>query len=87
VHSAVEHSSVIEAASWTQSPTRSVAVDPEGRIDLTALDLEDATVVACQAANHEVGTVQPVAALAERLDGVPLFVDACASAGRMSDWL
>jgi cysteine desulfurase len=83
VHSAVEHSSVIEAATWTQSPTRSVAVDPEGRIDLTAVDLEDATVMACQAANHEVGTVQPVAELADRLDGVPLFVDACASAGRM----
>ncbi len=83
VHSAVEHSSVMEAATWTQSPTRSVPVDPEGRIDLAALDLEDATVVACQSANHEVGTVQPVAELAARLDGVPLFVDACASAGRM----
>ena len=58
-------------------------VDPEGRIDLGALDLEDATVVACQSANHEVGTLQPVADLAARLDGVPLFVDACASAGRM----
>ena len=83
VHSAVEHSSVIEAATWTQSPTRSVPVDPEARIDLAALDLEDATVVACQSANHEVGTVQPVADLAALLDGVPLFVDACASAGRM----
>jgi cysteine desulfurase len=83
VYSAVEHSSVIEAATWTRSPTRSVPVDSEARIDLEALDLEDATVVACQAANHEVGTVQPVADLAARLDGVPLFVDACASAGRM----
>ncbi len=83
VYSAVEHSSVIEAATWTRSPTRSVPVDPEARIDLEALDLEDATVVACQSANPEVGTVQPVADLAARLDGVPLFVDACASAGRM----
>ena len=47
----------------------------------TPSTLEDATVVACQSANHEVGTVQPVAELAARLDGVPLFVDACASAG------
>ena len=40
-------------------------------------------VVAVQAANHEVGTVQPVAEVAARLDGrVPLFVDACAAAGR-----
>ena len=83
VHSAVEHSSVMQAAAWTQSPTRSVPVDHEARIDLEALDLEDATVVACQSANHEVGTLQPVADLAARLDGVPLFVDACASAGRM----
>ena len=83
VHSAVEHSAVIEAATWTQSPTRSVPVDSEARIDLDALDLEDATVVACQSANHEVGTLQPLADLAARLEGVPLFVDACASAGRM----
>ena len=74
---------MLQAAAWTQSPTRSVPVDAEARIDLDALDLEDATVVACQSANHEVGTVQPVAELAARLDGVPLFVDACASAGRL----
>ena len=86
VHSAVEHSAVLQAAAWTRSPTRSVPVDAEARIDLDALDaldLGDATVVACQSANHEVGTLQPVAEVAARLDGVPLFVDACASAGRL----
>ncbi len=83
VHSAVEHSAVLEAAAWTQSPTRSVPVDLEARIELDALDLEDATVVACQSANHEVGTLQPLVDLAARLEDVPLFVDACASAGRM----
>ncbi len=83
VHSAVEHSAVLEAATWTHSPTRSVPVDATARIDLEALDLEDATVVACQSANHEVGTLQPIADLAARLHGVPLFVDACASAGRL----
>ena len=67
VHSAVEHSAVLEAATWTRSPTRSVPVDATARIDLDALDLEDATVVACQSANHEVGTLQPVADLAARL--------------------
>jgi cysteine desulfurase len=40
-------------------------------------------VLAVQAANHEVGTLQPVAALAAVADGVPLFTDACASAGRL----
>jgi cysteine desulfurase len=40
--------------------------------------------VAVQSANHEVGTVQPVAEVAAGLrDGVPLFVDACASLGRL----
>lgn len=53
--------------------------------------LDAVAVVALQTANHEVGTRQPVAALAARLAElaeetgarpVPLFVDACASAGR-----
>ena len=84
VHTAVEHSAVLQAAAWTRSPTRSLPVDAEARVVLAAVDTEDATVVACQSANHEVGTVQPVAELAARLDGVPLFVDACASAGRLA---
>ncbi len=48
-------------------------------------------VVALQAANHEVGTLQPVARVADllreqaggRTAAVPLFVDACAAAGRV----
>jgi len=83
VHTAVEHSAVLQAATWTRSPTRSIPVDAEARVVLDAVDLEDAAVVACQSANHEVGTLQPVAELGARLDGVPLFVDACASAGRL----
>ena len=86
VHTAVEHSAVLHAAAWSGAPTRSLPVDPVGRVVLDDLDLTDATVVACQSANHEVGTTQPVtavAALAERAGGVPVFVDACASAGRL----
>jgi cysteine desulfurase len=63
-----------------------VGVDRHGRVDvdelLAAAGGSDA--VALQAANHEVGTVQPVAEVAdgaERL-GIPLFVDACAAMGR-----
>jgi cysteine desulfurase len=42
-------------------------------------------VLALQAANHEVGTLQPVAQAAELADavGTVLFVDACASGGRL----
>jgi cysteine desulfurase len=83
VHSAVEHSAVLHAAEWAGAPTRSVAVDPSGRLRLDDLDVTDAAVVACQSANHEVGTVQPVAEVAEAIGDVPLFVDACASAGRL----
>ncbi|HEX4687745.1 MAG TPA: aminotransferase class V-fold PLP-dependent enzyme [Nocardioides sp.] len=89
LHSAVEHSAVLLAAAWSGAATQPVAVEPTGRIrldDLDDLHVTDAAVVACQSANHEVGTVQPVAEVAEvaeRAGGVPVFVDACASAGRL----
>jgi cysteine desulfurase len=83
VHTAVEHSAVLQAARWSGAPTRSVPVDRLGRVRLDEVDATRATVVACQSANHEVGTLQQVEALAERLAGVPLLVDAGASAGRL----
>ncbi|MGI8522327.1 MAG: cysteine desulfurase family protein [Nocardioides sp.] len=85
VHSAVEHSAVLHAAAWAErwagASVRSVPVDHTGRIEPAALDTGGASVVAVQSANHEVGTLQPLDDL--DLDGVPLFVDACASAGRL----
>ena len=87
VHTAVEHSAVLQAAAWSGATTRAVAVDSTGRVRLDDLDLTEATVVACQSANHEVGTTQPVTAVAEvaeRSGDVPLFVDACASAGHLA---
>jgi cysteine desulfurase len=90
LHSAVEHSSVLHAARWSGARQVSVPVDPTGRVDAAAVTAAvDATdqpiaVAAVQHANHEVGTVQPVEAVAEALDDdTPLFVDACASAGRL----
>jgi cysteine desulfurase len=83
VHSAVEHSAVLHAAAWSGATTRVVAVDATGRFRLDDLDLTDAAVVACQAANHEVGTLQPVAEVVRAAGDVPVFVDACASAGRL----
>jgi cysteine desulfurase len=88
VHSAVEHSAVLHAARWAGGRQLSVPVDPTGRVDpadvVEAAGPETA-VVAVQSANHEVGTVQPVGAVVSALADadVPLFVDACASAGRM----
>jgi cysteine desulfurase len=85
VRSAVEHSSVLHAVRWGGEDVE-VGVDRAGRVDVTALEREaaDDTVaaVALQHANHEVGTLQPVDAL-DLPQGVPLFVDACASMGRL----
>ena len=92
VVSAVEHSSVLNAAAQAESsgsPVTIVGVDADGRVDVAAFGAavrQDRTVLAClQTANHEVGTLQPVAEIAGLCAsaGVPLAVDAAASAGRM----
>lgn len=77
-HTAVEHSSVVHAATWAGA-AREIPVDRLGRVDPAAVPA-DAGVVAVQSANHEVGTLQPVANLHT---AAPLFVDACASMGRL----
>jgi cysteine desulfurase len=79
----VEHSAVLHATRWSEAAAQPLAVDSLGRVLLDELDPSDAAVVACQTANHEVGTIQPVEAVVEAAGGVPVFVDACASAGRL----
>lgn len=92
VVSAVEHSSVLHAAERHAASGGSVTevpVDRSGAVDAaafaTALAAGDSgTALAClQSANHEVGTEQPVAEVAEacRAAGVPLLVDAAQSLG------
>ena len=93
VHSAVEHSAVFQAADWhrdrvrsaagrSDDPVRVVGVDSEGRVDadefVMAASQAGVAAAVLQAANHEVGTRQPVADVARRLQelGVPLVVDA-----------
>jgi cysteine desulfurase len=93
VHSAVEHSAVLHAADWAArrdgTAPVTVPVDAWGRVAPAAVARAAArpgvAVAAVQAANHEVGTVQPVAEVASALaaSGVPLFVDACAAMGRV----
>ncbi|MFF7895917.1 cysteine desulfurase/sulfurtransferase TusA family protein [Streptomyces sp. NPDC007907] len=85
--SAVEHSSVLHSAEAHEADGGSVtqvAVDRGGAVDPAAYGdaLRADTALAClQSANHEVGTEQPVAAVAElcRESGVPLLVDAAQS--------
>lgn len=88
VTTAVEHSSVLNAGCWHEArggAVTEVPVDPSGRVSLEALKdaatAPGAAVLAVQSANHEVGTVQPVSSAAEL--GLPVFVDACASGGRL----
>ncbi|MEU6475620.1 aminotransferase class V-fold PLP-dependent enzyme [Streptomyces sp. NPDC047017] len=87
--SAVEHSSVLHSAEAHEAAggtvTR-VGVDRNGAVapGAYAAALGPGTALAClQSANHEVGTEQPVAEVAEvcRAAGVPLLVDAAQSLG------
>lgn len=83
VHSAVEHSAVLHAAGERGV---SVGVDRRGRVDVdgfaAAAGRPGVAAAALQAANHEVGTRQPVTEVAGRLGGVPLVVDVTQTAGR-----
>ena len=92
VHSAVEHSAVIQAGAWWArhrgGTTTTAAVDHLGRVTSAGLEAalsEGTAVLAVQSANNEVATIQPleeVYAAASRSD-VPVFVDFAASAGRL----
>jgi cysteine desulfurase len=91
----VEHSAVRDASARS-APIQSVAVDRLGRIGVGAVDEaldrcpsvhgRDAALVHCQWANHEVGTVQPVAEIVKRCRsrGVLIHVDAVAAAGQLA---
>ena len=89
VTSAVEHSSVLAAARLLEAGGGQIAVVPVdsfGAVDPPefAAAIRPGTALAClQSANHEVGTVQPVEAVAGACErtGVPLIVDAAASVG------
>ena len=93
VHSAIEHSAVLHAAART-SPRAArrtgVRWTGSGRLDLAAwaaaVAAPGVALAALISASHEVGTVQPVAAAAEACcaaAGVPLYVDAAQSVGRV----
>jgi cysteine desulfurase len=96
LRSAVEHSSVVHAADWAGgmlgTSTQVLPVDQAGRLApetvasaLGALPDPSKAALAVQSANHEVGTVQPLAGIAAAAagHGTPLFVDACSSMGRL----
>ncbi|GAA1497785.1 cysteine desulfurase family protein [Paeniglutamicibacter kerguelensis] len=90
VHSAIEHSSVLESCAYLVKHhgfTLDVApVDADGILDpdaLAALLREDTTLVSVMAVNNEVGTIQPIAEIAAAAHGVGALVhtDAVQAAG------
>lgn len=92
VHSAIEHSAVLHAAERhvaAGGAAESVPVDRLGRLDLDAWTAAVArpgvALASLISASHEVGTIQPVteAAAACAAAGVPLYVDAAQSVGRV----
>ncbi len=90
VTTAVEHSSVLETArALTGAELTVVGVDRSGRFDAAeVIDAirHDTAIVSVQTANHEVGTLQPVAEVAAacRSRGVLVHIDACASLGQVA---
>jgi cysteine desulfurase len=95
VASAVEHHAVLDSVRWLEEHERAdvtwLQVDSQGRVPVEALRsvLEEAgdqvTVVTAMWANNEVGTLQPVAALAALAAeaGVPFHTDAVQAAGQV----
>jgi cysteine desulfurase len=90
VTSAVEHPAVLEAVDALVrlhgAEATIVGVDADGLVDpdeVAAAVRADTALVSIMAANNEVGTVQPVAAIAAALagTGVPLHSDAVQAAG------
>ena len=89
VASTIEHPAVHGSIAWLEGQgfecTR-LAVDSQGRVDVDALDqvLRDDTALVClHHASHDLGTIQPIAEVANctRDRGIPLFVDATLSGG------
>jgi cysteine desulfurase len=84
----VEHSAVRDASRRAAAVTE-VGVDGLGRVDPDALAAavrpRDTALVHVQWANHEVGTLQPVAEVVDRCHrlGVLVHVDAAAAAGHV----
>jgi cysteine desulfurase len=87
--SAIEHASVLAGGQFGSEPTATIAVTPEGVIDLDALRDGLANgppaLVSVMLANNETGALQPVAAAAEIVHaaGGLLHVDAVQGLGRV----
>ena len=93
--SSVEHHAVLDAVEWLVAHEGAsvswLEVDQEGRVTPAVLEAalaahpDEVALVSIMWANNEVGTVQPIAALAEvaHAHGVPLHTDAVQAVGQV----
>jgi cysteine desulfurase len=93
--SAVEHHAVVDAVEWLVAHEGATVtwleVDDRGRVhpdvlaDAIATDPDDVAIVTVMWANNEIGTVQPVRALADvaHEHGIPFHTDAVQAVGQL----
>jgi cysteine desulfurase len=84
--SAIEHSAVLNPARALDPACHVMPVDREGRVAPNAEIPEGTQLVAVMQVNNEIGTVQPVAALAQRAHaaGALFLCDAVQGAGKIA---
>lgn len=84
--SAIEHAAVLDTARWLDPALQVLSVDRDGLVDNEAPLRGDIGLLAVMQVNNEIGTIQPVEALAERAHaGGALFLcDAVQGAGKLA---
>ncbi len=85
-YSAIEHSAVVNAALATGADCQELRVNSDGLVDPETELAEGTGLVAVMQVNNEIGTVQPVARLAERAReiGALFLCDAVQGAGKLA---
>jgi cysteine desulfurase len=84
-YSAIEHSAVVNSALASGAECRELPVSADGLVDPAADIAEGTGLVAVMQVNNEIGTIQPVAQLAERAHaaGALFLCDAVQGAGKL----
>lgn len=91
ITTAIEHHAVLHAAEFLAQAGTAVTVlpvDGEGFVDPAAVEAAirpETTLISVMYANNEIGTIQPLATIAEiaRRHGIPLHTDAVQAAGSL----
>jgi len=84
--SAIEHAAVLDTARFVDHGVTLLSVDDEGLVSPDAKLPEGANLVSVMQVNNEIGTIQPVAAIADRAHaaGALFLCDAVQGAGKIA---